>query len=270
MLGKSPYTFNFVPTFCADYVEIPGTGMEAMTNNYNYRIPEQQNLWEASRVILRRLRTLVNTPMVGINERGQSVEDFSEYDILREAMANQMAHADHFSPRRSCIHVFDDRIEFLNPGGMPMPLDVMESSFESQPRNPVIAKLFRLAHLSENLGYGLRKLKRWQEVTGRPMQIETTINSVKVTFDLQTREIKKNDVGVNVGVNVGVKLSELQSEVIKLIKNNSSITHAEIAAILSITQRTAERTTKKLRELGVLKREGSDKTGMWKLDSNIK
>lgn len=150
MLGKSPYTFNFVPTFCADYVEIPGTGMEAMTNNYNYRIPEQQNLWEASRVILRRLRTLVNTPMVGINERGQSVEDFSEYDILREAMANQMAHADHFSPRRSCIHVFDDRIEFLNPGGMPMPLDVMENSFESQPRNPVIAKLFRLAHLRES------------------------------------------------------------------------------------------------------------------------
>lgn len=191
MLGKSPYTFNFVPTFCADYVEIPGTGMEAMTNNYNYRIPEQQNLWEASRVILRRLRTLVNTPMVGINERGQSVEDFSEYDILREAMANQMAHADHFSPRRSCIHVFDDRIEFLNPGGMPMPLDVMENSFESQPRNPVIAKLFRLAHLSENLGYGLRKLKRWQEITGRPMHIETTVNSVKVTFDLQTRETEK-------------------------------------------------------------------------------
>ena len=45
MLGKSPYTFQFVPTFCADYVEIPGTGIEAITNNYTYRIPEQQNLW---------------------------------------------------------------------------------------------------------------------------------------------------------------------------------------------------------------------------------
>ncbi len=140
MLGKSPYTFNFVPTFCADYVEIPGTGLEAMTNNYTYRIPEQQNLWEASRVILRRLRTLVNTPMVGINERGQSVEDFSEYDILREAMAIQMAHADHFSPRRSCIHVFDDRIEFINPGGMPMPLDVMISKLMNQ-RQPMSPKM---------------------------------------------------------------------------------------------------------------------------------
>ena len=63
------------------------------------------------------------------------------------------------------------------------------------PRPGLIAKkLFRLAHLSENLGYGLRKLKRWQEVTGRPIHIETTINSVKVTFDLQTRKAEKSDV----------------------------------------------------------------------------
>ena len=261
MLGKNPYTFHFVPTFCADYVEIPGTGTEAMTNNYTYRIPEQQNLWEASRVILRRLRTLVNTPMIGINERGQSIEDLSEYDILREAMANQMAHADHFSPRRSCIHVFDDRIEFINPGAMPQPLEVMENSFESQPRNPVISKLFRLAHLSENLGYGLRKLKKWPEITGRPMNIETTVNSVKVTFYLQTRDATSS----NVGVNVGVKLNDTQTKTLELIRKNPSITHTEIAQALSVTVKTAERTTKALRELDLLKREGSDKTGIWVL-----
>lgn len=263
MLGKSPYTFNFVPTFCADYVEIPGTGMEAMTNNYNYRIPEQQNLWEASRVILRRLRTLVNTPMVGINERGQSVEDFSEYDILREAMANQMAHADHFSPRRSCIHVFDDRIEFLNPGGMPMPLDVMENSFESQPRNPVIAKLFRLAHLSENLGYGLRKLKRWQEITGRPMHIETTVNSVKVTFDLQTRETEKNDVGVNVAKNVAKNLTERQLRIMALIRENPQTTRAEIAIAIGVATKTVERELAALSEM--VRYVGSKKGGHWEL-----
>lgn len=87
-----------------------------------------------------------------------------------------------------------------------MPLDIMENSFESQPRNPIIAKLFRLAHISENLGYGLRKLKRWQEVTGRTMHIDTSINSVKVTFDLQTRDTSK----INVPVNAPVKLTETQ------------------------------------------------------------
>ena len=265
MLGKNPYTFNFVPTFCSDYVEIPGTGLEAMTNNYVYRIPEQQNLWEASRIILRRLRTLVNTPMVGINERGQSVEDFSEYDILREAMANQMAHADHFSPRRSCIHVFDDRIEFLNPGGMPMPLEVMENSFESQPRNPVIAKLFRLAHISENLGYGLRKLKRWQEVTGRPMRIETSINSVKVTFDLQTREA---DVAKNVAKNVAKSLTDRQQQIIALITENPQTTRAEIAAKIGVTTKTIERELTTLSDL--VRYVGSKKGGHWELIYNNK
>lgn len=270
MLGKSPYTFNFVPTFCADYVEIPGTGVEAMTNNYNYRIPEQQNLWEASRVILRRLRTLVNTPMIGINERGQSVEDLSEYDILREAMANQMAHADHFSPRRSCIHVFDDRIEFLNPGGMPMPLDVMESSFESQPRNPVIAKLFRLAHLSENLGYGLRKLKRWQAVTGRPMHIETTINSVKVTFDLQTREAEKADVAKNVvknvAKNVAKNLTERQQRIIALISEDPQTTRADIATAIGVATKTIERELFALS--GIVRYVGPKKGGHWEIVDN--
>ena len=110
MLGEAPHTFTYVPTFCSDYVEVPGSGPDAMKNRYTYRIPEQQNLWEATRIILRRVRTLVNTPMIGINENGQSVEDHSEYNILREALVNQMAHADHFSPQRSCIRVFDDRI----------------------------------------------------------------------------------------------------------------------------------------------------------------
>lgn len=36
-----------------------------------------------------------------------------------------------------------------------------------------------------------------------------------------------------------------------------------MAKVLSITERTARRTTKALREMGLLQREGSDKTGFW-------
>ena len=209
--------------------------------------------------------------MIGINENGQSVEDHSEYNILREAMANQMAHADHFSPQRSCIRVFDDRIEFSNPGGMPKPLDEMEQTFESLPRNPVIAKMFRLAHLSENLCYGLSKLKTWESVTGNPIRIETSHSSVKVTFYFRPTEEnqgatkKDGEVGVNDTVNDTVKLSKRQQEVLTLIESNQDITHFEIAQALSITVITAKRTTKALRELGVLKRIGSDKTGYWEI-----
>lgn len=79
----------------------------------------------------------------------------------------------------------------------------------------------------------------------------------------------QNDVGVNgrnVGVNnrnVGVKLSGTQMRVFKLIKENPEITHASIAETLSISEKTAERSTKALRILGLIQREGSDKTGKW-------
>ena len=36
-----------------------------------------------------------------------------------------------------------------------------------------------------------------------------------------------------------------------------------MAQMLSITERTAERSTKILRDLNIIKREGSDKTGKW-------
>ena len=67
------------------------------------------------------------------------------------------------------------------------------------------------------------------------------------------------------GVNDTVKLSKRQQEVLTLIESNQDITHFEIAQALSITVITAKRTTKALRELGVLKRIGNDKTGYWEI-----
>ena len=258
MLGEAPYTFTYVPTFCSDYVEVPGSGPDAMKNRYTYRIPEQQNLWEATRIILRRIRTLVNTPMIGINENGQSVEDHSEYNILREAMANQMAHADHFSPQRSCIRVFDDRIEFSNPGGMPKPLDEMEQTFESLPRNPVIAKMFRLAHLSENLGYGLSKLKTWESVTGNPMKIDPSLSSVKVIFYFTPK-----GEGTNVAKNVAKNVTERQTSILNIITETPQITRAEIADKIGVNVKTIERELASL--TNYVRYVGPKKGGHWEV-----
>lgn len=49
------------------------------------------------------------------------------------------------------------------------------------------------------------------------MSIETSINSVKVTFDLNTRD-------VDVTKNVPVNLTSTQQKVLKLIYENPSVT----------------------------------------------
>ena len=191
-------------------------------------------------------------------ENGQSVEDHSEYNILREAMANQMAHADHFSSQRSCIRVFDDRIEFSNPGGMPKPLDEMEQTFESLPRNPVIAKMFRLAHLSENLGYGLSKLKTWESVTGNPIRIETSLSSVKVTFYFRPKE-----EDTNVAKNVAKNVTERQTLILNIITETPQITRAEIADKIGVNIKTIERDLASM--TNYVRYVGPKKGGYWEI-----
>lgn len=73
------------------------------------------------------------------------------------------------------------------------------------------------------------------------------------------------DVPVNVPVNVPVKLTDTQQKILELIRNNPSITHIQMSQRLSINEKTAKRATQTLRELGLIKREGSDKTGQWVL-----
>ena len=60
MFGKAPYVLRYVPTFCVDYIEIPGPTIQQAEVRYTYRIPEQDNIWEAVQIILRRFRTLVD------------------------------------------------------------------------------------------------------------------------------------------------------------------------------------------------------------------
>lgn len=69
------------------------------------------------------------------------------------------------------------------------------------------------------------------------MHIETTINSVKVIFDLQTREVEKSDVAKNVAKN----LTGRQQRIIAIISENPRITRAEIAAEIGVATKTIER-----------------------------
>jgi fido (protein-threonine AMPylation protein) len=71
---------------------------------------------------------------------------------------------------------------------------------------------------------------------------------------------EQGDVGVNVGVNVGVK-----DKILGFIAKNPRITIPQLAEFLDVTTRTIERNIRELRESGKIVREGSDKTGYWKV-----
>jgi fido (protein-threonine AMPylation protein)/predicted transcriptional regulator len=62
---------------------------------------------------------------------------------------------------------------------------------------------------------------------------------------------------------LGVKLNKNQSKILELIAGNDRITIAEMSQALSISPTAVENNIRKLREKGIVSREGSDKTGRW-------
>lgn len=67
-------------------------------------------------------------------------------------------------------------------------------------------------------------------------------------------------VGVNVGVNVGVKV-----DIVAVMKEQPAITARELSVLLNRSVRTIERHIKELRELEIIERVGSDKSGYWQV-----
>jgi ATP-dependent DNA helicase RecG len=156
-LGDNTEILNHISDFRVDYLEIPATSYADAEPRYTFRIQEQENIWEYYFALFQRLRIYADNPLY-IGDMGGGYEDNKQLDALREALINMLAHCDYFSPMKPRIRVFTNRIEFENPGALPRPIEELMKEDVSVPRNPVLAKLFRIAKFCENAGYGFDKM----------------------------------------------------------------------------------------------------------------
>jgi len=118
-----------------------------------------------------------------MTQEGFAVGSFPHVEALREALVNMLMHADYFSPMKSRVRIFTDRIEFMNPGCFPKPVDELIKSDISIPRNPIIAKLFRLVKLAENAGFGFDKMiNGWKNYSSKAPVFQNETDYSVVTF----------------------------------------------------------------------------------------
>lgn len=73
----------------------------------------------------------------------------------------------------------------------------------------------------------------------------------------------KSNEGINEGINVKIKLSEKEKMILRVINENPSITHLQIASQLSISAATVNRAINRLQNEGLIVRKGSKKSGYW-------
>ena len=69
--------------------------------------------------------------------------------------------------------------------------------------------------------------------------------------------------GKEFGVKYGVKFGVNEKKVLLLLASNPSLSAGDLAAQIGLSQRGIEKQLKKFRDLGIITRKGSDKTGYW-------
>ena len=74
---------------------------------------------------------------------------------------------------------------------LPRPVEELLKADESLPRNPILAKFFRIAKLCESAGYGFGKMLEWKNETGNNVAFETHVDKTKFTFMLGENTAEK-------------------------------------------------------------------------------
>ena len=174
-------------------------------------------------------------------------------NAIREALVNAIAHRDYLSTSKVQVRIFDDRMEFWNPGKLPdkWGVEKLKQEHESRPFNPLIAKCFFWVKYAEDVGTGTNKIIRWCVDWGLPEpEFEFTGTSLVVTLWKSK---------LNAGYLDTLGLTERQREVIGYMKEHKKITSKKYAELFSITDRTARNDIKALLDKKILIQRGTSK-----------
>lgn len=169
---------------------------------------------------------------------------------LREALANMLMHRDYFDNGQSSIKFYNDRIEMSNPGSAPKSIEEIIEDEVTAPRNPSIAKAFRLIGWSEIAGSGMAKIvNSWSKLGLEKPVIDNDItrHHFKLTLPRVRGKVKFDKA----------HLKENELLVINYIKENGSISNIEARKHLGLERKAAVKAFNSLMEKSIIEKSGS-------------
>ncbi len=191
--------------------------------------------------------------------RGVNREDIYEIplEVLREAVVNALMHRDYsITGTQVSVEVYDDRMEIVNPGGLPKGLSFRDLGMVSIRRNELIADLFFRLHKVERIGMGIQKMKAYMIAAGLDEPTFEPDRFFRAIFRRASKFAMKE----------GKESSEKSSEkVLALLQNRKTASAREIAEVLGLTPRAVEKHIAALKTAGRLRRIGPAKGGRWEV-----
>jgi len=189
-------------------------------------------------------------------------------EAAHESLVNALVHRDYMI-RGSEIHVdmYDDRLEIVSPGGMPDGKRIQDLNIDdvsSIRRNPVICDVFSRLKLMERRGSGLRKI-----IDEYPKDIAPSFRSTEQSFIVTLPNLNYGKTSTPNGDDVGVDngAESNANKILGVIAEEPQITQRNLATKTGLSMRTVSREIKELRDSGVIRRIGSDRSGYWEIEN---
>ena len=179
--------------------------------------------------------------------------------LFREVIANMLIHREYSNAYPAKLIIEKDCVKTENGNKAHGLGTISLTDFVPYPKNPVIASVFKEIGWAEELGSGVRNIVKYSKVYSgtTPEFIDGDVFKTKISLN----EANRSDGGVS----GGVKLSKTAQKVLDCIRENGIINAEKIAEKIKRGKRTVERAIKSLKELGMIERNGSDKTGSWQV-----
>lgn len=206
-----------------------------------------------------------------LNVRSE-IRELNRYDIyeipldaLREALVNALIHRD-YSMRGTSIsvNVYDDRVEIVNPGGLPAGVTMENFGKESVRRNLIIADLFHRMGKVERVGSGIGRMRELMKNAGLKEPVFESDSFFRAIF-CRNPEYALKKGPEKVTARVTEKVTENQQNILQAIDRNRHITVVKLSGIVGISERKIKENIKKLKKRGFLKRIGPAKGGHWEI-----
>lgn len=122
--------------------------------------------------------------------------------------------------------------------------------------------LFARMHLVEQVGSGINRMNDLMKTADLPLPEFSTDGMFTIKFNRPSS--KSDKPGDKLGDKLGDKVDS-RNKIINCIISNNDITITELATILGISYKGVQYHIAAMQKAGILKREGSRKSGYWKV-----
>ena len=193
--------------------------------------------------------------------------DYPE-EAVREALLNAIVHRDYGRSAHTLISIFDDRMEFVNVGGLLPDYELQDLLLGvSAQRNSKLATVFDKLGWVEAYGTGLVKINRVYSGCPRSPHFEVSPHAFKVT--LWNRNFASPLQAIPSQSTHGEKKipESAKQEILTYLKNHPSIRRKDVEDLLHVSQGSAGRYLLLLCEEKILAVDGRGKNTIYRLFS---